>query len=181
LINRIGVDYEMTNAQCFKIKRGTDFHKAIESHFKLRNKWKNVTDKLSELLGETITKIGQDSSYLRIDIEELKNPFNEKLFKKDGTLKANTKQAKDLFKEYQSIISEEGLNGYRSLSVINFCYGVMRRRGQSLESFRTSANDIYYSADFDLAQETNGLVTPITEVEYHEKYIEELKNEEQTT
>lgn len=54
----------------------------------------------------------------------------------------------------------------------------MRTHGQELESFVTSENDIYYKTNFDLEKRTNGLVIPITEIEYEETYLNELKKRE---
>ncbi|MOA67718.1 hypothetical protein D3C78_1950160 [compost metagenome] len=51
----------------------------------------------------------------------------------------------------------------------------MRFHVESLKSFRTSEMDVYYEADFDLVVRSKGLVEPITEIEYQEKYLEELK------
>jgi hypothetical protein len=167
----------MTQYQCFKIKRGTDYDKAVKEHFKLLPKWNNVFDKLSELLGEKITKLALTPEYLLLDKSELKNDEIKKLFTVDGRLKNNTKKAKQLFLEYQNILNEEGLSKYQELRFINFAYGVMRMQGQELESYRTSEDDIYYRASFDLNKKTSGLVEPITEIEYQEKYLEELKKQ----
>src|SRR5699024_1995190 len=103
---------------------------------------------------------------------------NRNLFKIDGQLKANTKKSKKILDGYLEIIEECGLSGFMELRLINFTYGVMRVRGQKLESFKTSEDDVYYKADFDLEKKTNGLVEPITEVEYEEKYLTELKKRE---
>jgi hypothetical protein len=168
----------MTNTQCFKIKPDTNFDKAIKKHFTLLFKWEDVYAKVSELLGEKITQLGFSTEELYVDTQEITKEENKKLFKKDGSLKGNSKGAKLILNEYKKIINEAGLSEYQELRMINFMYGVMRRQGQSLESYRTSENDIYYKADFDLAEKTNGLVIPITEVEYQEKYLEEIKKKE---
>lgn len=165
----------MSNYLCFKIKRGTDFDKAVKEHFELLPKWSSVFTKVGELLGESITKLAFTSENLYIDINEVKSPDNRKLFKNDGSLKGNLKRAKELLQQYRNILDAEGLKNFQELRYINFAYGVMRTRGQHLESFRTSENDIYYKADFDLETKTHGLVEPITEIEYQEKYLEELK------
>jgi len=90
-------------------------------------------------------------------------------------------KAKSINEEYKNILSDVGLNDYEELRYINFAYGVMRMRGQKLESFRTSENDIFYKADFDLVKRTDGLVEPITEIQYEEKYLEELKKQEKSS
>ncbi|MFO1442963.1 hypothetical protein KDN24_06995 [Bacillus sp. Bva_UNVM-123] len=171
----------MRNVQCFKIKNGTNFDKAIKKHFKLRSKWDSVFQKVGELLGENITKMAIETEYLFVDINEIQNENNKKLFTKDGKLKSNSKRAKQILNDYKEIIKTEGLSEFENLSLINFTYGVMRRRGQSLKSFVTSEDDIYYQADFDLEKESNGLVIPISEIEYEEKYLEELKKRESRT
>lgn len=51
----------------------------------------------------------------------------------------------------------------------------MRSSNQHLESYVTSDYDIYYKADFNLEKKTGGLVIPITELEYQETYLQELK------
>lgn len=161
--------------QCFVIKRGTDFDKAVKQHFKLLDRWGNVFPRVSQLLGQEITKLGFYTHELVVEPNEIKNEETKKLFKKTGELKANSKAANQLRKEFKQIIKEEGLEEYEELRFINFAYGVMRMRGQSLESFVTDEYDVYYKADFDLEKKTNGLVIPISEVEYQEKYLEEIK------
>lgn len=165
----------MSNIQCFKSKAGTNYDSAIKKHFSLLPKWNEMFSKVSELLGENITQLAYSLDYFIIDPSELTKEENKKLFKADGQIKSNTKQAKELFAQYKEIIKEVGLYEYEELSRINFAYGVMRTRGQELESFRTSENDIYYKADFDLEKRSSGNVEPITEIEYEEKYLEELK------
>ncbi len=168
----------MRETQCFKIKRGTEFDQSVKHHFELADKWENVFPKVSELLDEEITMMVLTTDNLIIELDEIKKPENKKLFKKDGALKKNLKEANQLRKNYQKIIKDEGLEDYQELRYINFVYGIMRRRGEELKSFRTSENDIYYKADFDLEKRSSGNVTPISEVEYQEKYLEEIKKKE---
>jgi hypothetical protein len=170
----------MSKNQCFKIKRGTEYDKAVKGHFSLLPKWENVFAKVGELLGEEITRLGFTTENLLLVPDELSKDENKKLFKQDGYLKNNTKKAKSVFHDYQKIIEDLGLSEWEELRFINFKYGAMRMRGQNLESFRTSEDDIYYKADFDLEEKTNGMVTPISLIEYEEKYLEELKKQEVT-
>ena len=165
----------MSKTQCFKIKRGTDFDKDIKQHFELFNNWGNVLDKVSELLDEKITKLAFDPHRFIIDPFEITDVETRKLFKKDGEVKKNSGKAKELLNKYIQITKEEGLENYTDLRLINFAHGAMRTAGQSLESFKTSENDIYYKCDFDLEKSTGGSVVPITEIEYEEKHLEELK------
>lgn len=165
----------MNSTQCFKIKPNTKLHEELKKHFSLLPKWKGVYEKVSELLGEDITKLGYSTYELYIDFSELTTKENKALFKKDGTLKMNLKKSKQLLERYKDIIKEAGLSEYQELRSINFRYGVMRFGNQHLESFWTSEDEVYYKADFDLEKKTNGLVLPISEVEYQEKYLEELK------
>ena len=171
----------MSNVQCFKIKRGTKFDEAVKQHFTLLPKWKEVYDRVSELLGENITKLAFSTDHLMIDPQELTKDDNKRLFKKDGEIKTNTKKAKEINTAYKEIIIDVGLEDYEELRYINFAYGVMRTREQHLESYRTSENDIYYKANFDLEKKTGGLVEPISEIEYQEKYVEELKRQDKAS
>ncbi len=168
----------MRETQCFKIKRGTEFDKSVKHHFELADKWENVFPRVSELLDEEITMMVLTADNLIIELDEVKKPENKNLFKKDGALKRNLKEANQLRRFYKEIIKDEGLEDYEELRYINFVYGVMRRRGEELVSFRTSENDIYYKADFDLEKRSQGNVIPISEVEYQEKYLEEIKKNE---
>lgn len=161
--------------QYFKIKNDTEFDKAVKKHLVMLPNWKQVYGKLSELLGEKITLLVQASDYLQIDYSEIKKEENKKVFKKDGSLRANSKKAKEVLAAYKTIIEECGLKGFESLGHINFCYGVMRFQGETMKSFKTSEHDIYYETNFDLEERSKGLVVPITDVEYQEKYLEELK------
>lgn len=168
----------MSEVQCFKIKRGTKYDQAVKKHFSSLVRWKNVIRKIGELLGESITKIAQHPGELYLDLNELKNEENKKLFTKEGKLKGNVKKAKQLSLKYKNIIDEEQLTDFQALGHINFTYGVMRYERQQLKYFVTSDDDIYYKADFNLGERAKGLVIPITEIEYEEKYLEELKKRE---
>jgi|SRR5690625_102436 len=168
----------MTKSQCFVIKRGTDFHEAVKEHFELLPRWSEVFEQVSILLGEEITKMTFDPDNLKIVPRELTNEDIKKLFTKDGRLKKNLKRSNELRKAYLEIIKEVGLTHFEDLSRINFSHGVMRLQGQSLESFRTTENDVYYKADFDLAARSEGQVVPISEIEYSETYLNELKKRE---
>lgn len=168
----------MSKYQCFKSKQGTDFDKAIKKHFSQLPKWKSVFHRVGDLLGESITRMGTDKNELYVDLSQIKNESNKRLFTKDGKLKGNSKAAKTVREEYLKILKEEGLEDYQELGLIHFSYGLMRMNGQSLERFRTSEDDIYYKADFDLGAKVGDILEEITEVEYQEKYLEELKNKD---
>lgn len=161
--------------QCFKNKHGTEFDKSVKKHYTQLPCWKKVVERLGLIMGEDITRIALDPKNLRLDTTEFKQEENVNLFNKRGELKKNSKKAKELFKSYQQIIEEEGLRDFADMTLIRFIYGVMKYPGRTLESYTTSENDIYYKADFDLEEKTKGLVVPISEIEYEEKYLEELK------
>lgn len=161
--------------QCFKIKRGTNYDTAVKKHFAQRPLWKNVMNKVASLLDENIDEMALVTDELWINTNQINKEDIKKLFNKDGKLKSNTKRAKELLERYKQIVKEEGLSDFQELRFINFAYGVMRLQGQHLESFVTSEDDIFYKADFDLKKRSKGLVIPITEIEYEEKYLEELK------
>lgn len=172
----------MSEMKYFKIKRGTEYHTAVKKHFELNKQWKQVYEKLSEALGEKITRLVQHPKFLTIDPTELAKEENKKAFKKDGTLKANSKKAREIEEHYKLIIQEAGLEEYENLGTINFIYGVMRYHGETLKTFRTSEFDLYYQANFDVAdraKNTSGdILEEISEVEYTEKYLEEIKKKE---
>ncbi|MGG1746736.1 hypothetical protein ABDI04_04945 [Bacillus licheniformis] len=165
----------MREVQCFKIERGTKYDEAVKKHFSLVDKWKGMYSKVGGLLEENITRLGFNPKEPHIDFSELKKEENKRIFKQDGTLKRNFKRSKQLLEDYRNLVQEEGLSEYVNLSIINFSYGMLRRNGENLESFVTSDHDLYYKADFDLKARSSGLVEPITEIEYQEKYLEELK------
>lgn len=171
----------MSKNQCFKIKRGTDYDKAVKEHFSLLPKWNKMIPKVAELLAEDITRIAFVTDQLYIDVNELKDEESKKLFTSDGKLKQNTKKSKQLLVDYKETVEEVGLKEFQELRLINFAYGVLRLRGQNMESFVTTDDDIYYKTNFNLEERSNGLVEPITEIEYEEKYLEELKNKESVT
>lgn len=165
--------------QCFKIKHGTEYDKAVKKYIEQRPKWINVIKRTAELLKENkLTEIVLSVDKLWINIEQLTNEDNKKLFNKNGKVRSNSKRSKELNEQYIKIISDEGLSDFQDIKVINFCYGVMRLQGQKLESFFTSEGDIYFKADFNLEERSHGMVVPITEIEYEEKYLEQLKKEQ---
>jgi hypothetical protein len=168
----------MGKYQCFKSKRGTKYDRALKKHFSMLPKWEIVFDKVGEILDEKITRMAFETDELYLDISGIKKEENKKLFTKDGRLKKNSNRAKSVLGLYKDTIQDEGLSEFQDLRLINFTHGIMRLRGQKLESFKTSKDDIYFKADFDLESKSNGSVEPISEIEYEEKYLEELKNRE---
>lgn len=170
---------KMSENQCFKIKRGTEFDKAVKEHFNLKGNWKTMFKKVGALLDEDIHEMALVTDNLYVNMKEIKKDENKKIFTADGRLKQNTKIAKQVLIDYKRLIEESGLSNYQELRLINFIYGVMRIQGQELASFRTSEDDIYYKANFDLEQSSNGVVEPISEIEYEEKYLSELKLKEE--
>ncbi|UTR05417.1 hypothetical protein MM326_15065 [Alkalihalobacillus sp. LMS6] len=168
----------MSNVQCFRIVRGTEFHKAIQKYLELAPRWAGVTHELGNSIGEEITRIARMPQALRIDYTELKLEENKKIFKKDGMLRKNLKVSKEIHEKYIEIIKSLGLEEYEEISTINFVHGAMRRKDQKLESFIANEDDVFYKGDFDLAKKTDGLVEPITLIEYQETYLAELKKRE---
>lgn len=169
----------MSKTQCFVIKKGTAYDKDIKKHYELESKWAGVFPRLQILLDEHITRIAFDPKWLTLDISELEKEDNKKLFKLNGELKANSKKAKTILIEYKKIITELGLAEFYPIQHLNFSYGVMRNsEHQTIESFRTSENDVYFKANFDLEKKSNGMVVPISEIEYTEKYLAEMKKRE---
>lgn len=171
----------MSDKKFFKIKPGTDYAAVVKKYFTLKPQWSEVYPKVSELLGENITSLALTPKKLYIEPSEIKNPENKKLFNKDGSLKSNSKRAKQLLEDYKEIIAEIGLTDYLDLGTINFQFGIYRLNGETLRSYGTSDHEIYYEANFDLEERSKGLVIPITEVEYQEKYLEELKKQERAS
>lgn len=164
--------------QCFKMKQGTAYADAVKQYFELLPKWKDVIKQLGEYLDENIQQIAPRPESLMIDVKELKNPDNIKLFTNDGKLKKNLKRSKEIRGFYATLIKETGLTEFESLSLINFTYGIMRYQGEKLESFTDGEGNIYYKATFDLEKRSNGAVEPITEIEYEETYLKLLKQKQ---
>ena len=164
--------------QCFKTKPGTEYAAAVARYFDDTPKWSGVFDSVGELLGEKITKMAVNPEELYIDLNEVKNPENRKLFTKDGKLKGNTKKAKEVGEEYRKIVYATGLSEFKDLGTIRFIYGVMRYHGEKLESFTDGEGMIYHKADFDLEKRSHGNVEPITEIEYEERYLETIKKKQ---
>lgn len=172
--------------QYFKSKPGTSYDKKIKKYFALSDKWKKVMfKKVSKLLGEKITRMAFDPNELYIDVSQLKNEENKRLFTKDGKLKANNKKANEIREKYIEIVAEEGLQETEDLNKINFSHRIVRYGNlgnpDHIRSFVTSEKDIYFETDFDLEERSNGSVVRITAIEYHEKYLEEIKKQEKVS
>ena len=169
----------MNNTKCFKVKAGSKYDMAVKKSLELEKKFNDMYEKVSEILGENITKMARSKDYLVIDSSELTKEENKKLFKKDGYLKLNSKKGKEIDSKFKAAINELGLTNYEELPKINFIYSVMRRsQQQKLSSFVTSENDIYFKANFDLEEYAKGSVEPISEIEFEETYLNELKKRE---
>lgn len=170
----------MTKTYCFKSVSDSAYGLEIKKYMKLILLWSEVIDKVGHLLGEPITKMGRDTDELYIDIDEV-NSENVKLFTKDGKLKKNSKKANELRKRYLQIIEDVGLSDFQDLHMVNFIYGVMRTsQTQTLSSFISSEHDVYLKANYNMIdrEKSSGYVEPITEIEFEEKYLKELKKRE---
>lgn len=82
----------MSEKKFFKIKQGTAYDAAVKNHFELRKKWSEVYPKVGDLLGENITRLALVKDKLYVDLEEIKQDENKKMFNKDGLLKSNSKR-----------------------------------------------------------------------------------------
>lgn len=160
----------------YKMKEDSAYGKAVKKHFRQLKTWdKEIFPWLQEALGENVKRMGITREDLYVDVSELEKEENIKLFKKDGSLKKNTKRGKELKREFEETLEEHGLEDFEELRMLHFVYGAMRRQGETMEMFITSDHVIHYKADFDLIDRTNGAVEEITEVEYQETYLEEIK------
>lgn len=170
----------MANEQCFKAVRGTGYQQEIQKNQNLRKNWKIVRDRIAELLGEDIDRMALTPKELWLEMSEIKNEKTRALFTKQGKLKSNSKAAKELQAKYAEIISEYGLSEYRDGSMSGLIHGIYRLAGETLERFTTAEGDIYFKANFDLSLGRTELVSPISEIEYQEAYLAELKKTEDT-
>lgn len=171
----------MTQRYAYKSVPESKFGKAVKRYHELLPMWNQVIDDLSDFLGDKITKIVRDPERLVLDVDELSDE-NAKLFKKDGSLKKNSKKANELADTYKSIIDDAGLSDFKDLHLLKFIYGVMRTsRQQHMESFLSSEGELYVETDWDMLerQKTDGSIEPITKIEYTEKYLSELKKNEE--
>lgn len=168
----------MNDIQCFKVKKGSKLEQEINKYFSDLPKWVNVIKDVNEFMGESITRIGLDPQNLYIDPDELKKVENKKLFTKDGRLKkSNLKRANALREIYKESVKMNGLQDFKEFDYICFTYGIYRTRGQRLERFGSKEVGVYFKANFDLEKRTNGMVEPITEIEYQETYLKMLKHD----
>lgn len=168
----------MSTIRCFRAKEDSKFDKDIKAYYKSYPRWTNVLTRLAHLLGEELTGLATEPNDLRLDPKELKKEENRKLFKQNGMIKKNSKEAKKLFADYQDIVKDEGLANFMDLRNITFAYGTMRRQGQHLERFITSDGRIYFKADFDMINNYGNakiILEEISQVEYEEVHLAELK------
>lgn len=165
---------------CYKSISDSDYGKAIKQYVELSARWGGVLEKVSDLLNESVTKMARDPKELYIDVNEVTKE-TRKLFTKDGKLKKNSKKANDLRKEYMEITKGLGLSEYEEKGLINFHYGIMRTcNTQRLESFVSSDGVNYMKANFDLnsLRDVSSYIKPISEIEFEETYLNELKKKE---
>lgn len=165
----------MSNIQCFRSIKDSNYHRDVQQYFELHPRWNHVIDKVAVMLDEPISAIAFNTKDLYVNVDEIAKQDIKDLFTKDGKLARNRKLANAYHTQYQGIISEEGLEQYKELPLINFSYGLMRMRGQSLQGFADEEGIIYFKCDFDLAKGNENNVEPITHIEYEEKHLDILK------
>ena len=145
----------------YKVKEDGDYDKALRKHRQDMRNWPKVFDFVGEQLGEKITKLGP-THRLVVDLNEIKDEENKKLFNQDGTIKLNVKKGKELNQAF-----------------INFIFGVMRRsQSHSIERFTDDDERTYIRSNFDLLDRNNRVtanLVPISEITYYETYLNLLK------
>lgn len=172
----------MSKTFCFKSVPESAFGQAVKKYVEQLPKWTEVLNEVSEILEQPIAKIAREAGELWVDLDEI-HPDNLALFTKDGKLKKNSKRANEIRGKYLRAVSDAGLKEFQDLHVINFIYGTMRTsRAQSLVSFMSSEKEIYFKANFDMIgrEKSTGYIEPITEIQFEEKYLAELKGREVT-
>lgn len=170
----------MNKTYCYKSNSKSEYGKAVKQYLELLPLWGIVSERVSELLGEKITRMATDVEELYIDTMQVGDE-NRKLFTKDGKLKSNSKKANEVRMKYKEIIEAVGLKDFKDMRLINFIYGVMRTSNQqSLESFMSSEGEIYLKANYDMLyrEKLGNNILQITEIEFEEKYLSELKKKE---
>ena len=165
----------MTNRQCFKSVAGTEYNEEVKKHYEDREKWRTVINQVGEMLNEQITRMALAPKDLYLDLEEVKNEELLKLFTKNGKLKTTTKEAREYKKSYTKIVKENDLEDYQEMGLTNFKYGIMRFAGETMESFVAVDGITYFKTNFNLADRAKGVVEPVSEIEYEETYLAELK------
>jgi len=160
---------------CYKAKLGSEFYLDARKSMTQRGEWKKVIDEVNKLLGESIKTIRPSIAILWLDNDELTTEENKKLFTNEGKLKKNNKKAKRLNEEYIQIVGQLGLSDYKDIGIIEFIHGVYSLRGESVERYVSLDQELYYKTDFNLEERSKGNFIPITEIEYQEKYLEDLK------
>lgn len=158
----------------YKAVKGTEYYKALQKHFKQQKLWGSMYEKVSAIIGQELKQLGYSSETLFVNVGEIEDEDTQKLFTKDGKLKNNSNRAKEIREQYLAAIAEVGLEGYMELSKVNFIYGIGRTRSQSMTSFATQDGNVYYQTDFDLTTIAKGNVVEVSEVDYHENYLNEL-------
>lgn len=172
----------MNKTYCYKSNPESEYGKAVKQYLELLPLWERVSERVSELLGEKITRMATDAEELYVDTMQVGDE-NRKLFTKDGKLKSNSKKANEIRVKYKEIIEDVGLKDFKDMRLINFIYGVMRTSDrQSLESFMSSEGGIYLKANYDMLyrEKLDDSILHITEIDFEEKYLSELKKKEES-
>ncbi|MCY9592341.1 hypothetical protein PC41400_15045 [Paenibacillus chitinolyticus] len=160
---------------CYKAKSGSEFYLDARKSMTQRGEWKKVINEVNKLLGESVKSIWPSTNILCLDVRELSKDENKKLFTNEGRLRKNDKKAKDYNSEYIKILNRFGLSNYEDIKLVEFKHGICSLGGESLERYISLDKEIYYKADFNLEKRSQGNFDLITEIEYQEKYLEDLK------
>jgi hypothetical protein len=172
----------MSNTYCFVSKEGSKYEQALKKQWSQEPLWKKVIMAMSVHLNEEIKTIYAVPGSLGFPSEVI-NKFsehNQKHFKKDGFIKANGKDNRQLNQFYNDLLEKWGLQNYQSPSDIRFCFQMFRFHGENCESFRDFQGRTYSKCSFDQNKRSGGdQLDPITEVEYAETYAQLLREQEE--
>lgn len=100
-----------------------------------------------------------------------------KAFTQKGMPKKNSKLGKQIIGFYDKLVEEANLKAIEPEGLVNFSYGVMRRRGETLERLN-GLDTMYIKSDAEFRFGTLDYLEEITEAEYVKAYLVALEAKE---
>lgn len=157
----------------YKVKEGTSYHKALLQSIKDESKMLEINEQVRKEFGlaeSTQYSLSPDRFFQEEITEE-----QSKWFKKDGEAKKNS----TVFKRYKELMKDNHMDNYEHEGIINFTYGIMKRRHSETMMRMKYHNNFYIQTDTYFGEEEMKYLEEITEIQYTETRLaalEERKN-----
>lgn len=161
----------------YRVKPDSKYYKAILAAREAEKKLLEITQAVrKEFDLPECDQYSISSEYYYHDVDVLEGE-QLKAFTQKGMPKKNSKLGKQIIGFYDNLVEEANLKAIEPEGLVNFSYGVMRCRGETLERLN-GLDTMYIKSDAEFRYGALEYIEEITEAEYVKAYLAALEAKE---